>query len=140
MFALIVYWIFQIINGLSSLSLVLNPKRFHESTFKNPEKVYQSLGFSDTALEMLHNVLRGQGAALLSISIYLLILGSSNPNSMILIGITCLLSGAVHIGTLQHHRKNQLVRQSLGGSLKSIYVLIGINMMVSIGAFAAWYL
>jgi len=47
------------------------PKQFHESLFKNPEAVYEKLGFSTIAVEMVHNIIRGQGAVLLAVSIFI---------------------------------------------------------------------
>jgi len=61
------HWVFQLINAPSALGLMLTPKRVHESMFADPPRVYKILGFSSpTAVEMVHNVLRGQGAALSS--------------------------------------------------------------------------
>jgi hypothetical protein len=134
MLATVVYWFFQIVNGFTSLALVINPKKFHESTFKEPDRVYFAVGFSVTAREMLHNVLRGQGAALLSITMFLFYLGPNESKSMLLIAITCFLAAYTHIQTYRHHLASALVREALGDSLKSIYFLIGINLVVGSAA------
>ena len=70
------FWVFQIINVATALGMFVAPRRFHESMLEHPQEVYAKLGFSGAAVEMLHNVIRGQGAALLAISCALFYLGS----------------------------------------------------------------
>lgn len=81
-----VFWVFQIINFSTALSMFLVPRRFHEAMLRQPQEFYARLGFSDTAVEMLHNVVRGQGAALLAISCALFYMGAGTPGSFLLIG------------------------------------------------------
>ena len=68
MLDLLVFWTFQVINVPTAVGMFLFPRHFHQAMLKKPAAVYSALGFSPTAVAMLHNVLRGQGAALLAIS------------------------------------------------------------------------
>jgi len=133
-----VFYAFQVINGLGSLGLFLNPKGTHERMIKNPAKAYQVLGFSDTALEMLHDVLRGQGAALLATSTWLAAIGPNHKASYGLIASTCLFSAAANIFTVMHHRKSSIV-MSVIDELTSLYGLIALNVTIG-GAALACYL
>jgi hypothetical protein len=137
MFAIIVFWIFQVINGLTALGMFFQPKKFHESTFKEPARVYRELGFSEVAVEMLHNVLRGQGAALLAISITLFYLGAASRASFVLIALTCGLSLIGHILTARHHLKSEAVMKALGG-IQAMYVILILNATVLVGATVAF--
>ena len=100
-------------NTLTGLGLLLAPKVFHESMFTNPDAAYALLGFSDTALDMLHNVLRGQGAALLAVSI-LFVLGRRDRRSYLLIVLVCGLSLFAHTFTLYRHLTSEAVRRAVG--------------------------
>lgn len=111
--AKIIFWSFQAINGLSALGLFVAPRASHEATFKNPQQVYQQLGFSATAQEMLHNVLRGQGAVLLSVSTFLAYLGQRNRSSYLLIGNVCGFAVLAHLLTARHHLRNPSVMAAL---------------------------
>ena len=133
-----VFYAFQVINGLGSLGLVLDPKGTHERLLKNPQKAYQVLGFSETALEMLHNVLRGQGAALLGITAALATMGPKSKDSYGLIASTCLFSAAANFITAWHHRKSSVV-MSVIDELTSLYGLIALNVGIG-GAALACYL
>lgn len=126
----IVFWIFQLLNGYAAASLVVAPQSSHEKTFAEPERVYRQLGFSETARGMLHNVLRGQGAALLAITAYLFFRGPAQRDSFLLIALTCLLAGATHVMTYRHHTRDAVVRETLGASIKSIHGLIAVNAVV----------
>ena len=116
----------------------LNPRGFHESLFRNPQRVYQQLGFSDVAVEMLHNVIRGQGAALLAVSIFLWVAGSRQRSSYLLIALTCLLSVFAHLMTLQHHLNSPLVMEAIGGA-GSLYVAISITSVSGVLAGATYF-
>jgi hypothetical protein len=129
----VVYWVFQVLNTLSGVSLVLDPRKAHESLFKDPHKVYVELGFSVTAVGMLHNVLRGQGAALLAISIFLYFVGPGNPLAFLLIALTCGLSLIAHIATMQHHLANPLVMKAIG-SIGALLPMVVVNSVVALGA------
>jgi len=133
-----VFYAFQVVNGLGSLGLVLDPKNTHQRLLKNPAKAYQVLGFSETALEMLHNVLRGQGAALLAVTAWLANMGPRNRESYGLIASTCLFSAAANTVTAYHHKKNSVV-MSVIDELTSLYGLIALNVAVG-GAALAVYL
>jgi len=132
-----VFYAFQVINGFGSLGLVLDPKGTHERLLKNPQKAYQVLGFSETALEMLHNVLRGQGAALLGITASLAAMGTKNRDSYGLIASTCLFSAAANFFTAWHHRKSSVV-MSVVDELTSLYGLIALNAAVGGAALACY--
>ena len=127
----IIYWAFQLINGLTALAMVLAPKRFHESMFKNPSEVYVQLGFSETAVEMLHNVLRGQGSVLLAITCTLLYSGPGARTTFLLISLTCGLSLVAHIVTTQHHRKDPKVMAALG-NMKAMIPILVVNLVFAI--------
>eukprot|EP01118_Nematostelium_gracile_P001443 TRINITY_DN11481_c0_g1_i1.p1 TRINITY_DN11481_c0_g1~~TRINITY_DN11481_c0_g1_i1.p1 ORF type:complete len:125 (+),score=32.20 TRINITY_DN11481_c0_g1_i1:88-462(+) len=106
--------------------MIANPKNFHESMFKEPKKVYEALGFSNVALEMLHNVVRGEGAAFGAISTYLAIQGEANPLSHLLISITTGYAMVSHIFTLIHHQSNEKVMAALE-SIRPLYFMIFLN-------------
>ena len=131
------FWVFQLINAPSALGLVLAPKRVHESMFADPPRAYEILGFSPTAVEMVHNVLRGQGAALLAISAYLFAIGPDDPGASLLIALTCGLSAVAHALTLRQHLGDARVREAIG-SLGSLYGMIATNLAVGGVAFVAW--
>ncbi|KAK6497664.1 hypothetical protein TWF481_012069 [Arthrobotrys musiformis] len=134
--ASIFFYSFQAINGLSSASLFLAPKQSHESLFQEPQRAYDQLGFSPTAAEMLHNVLRGQAAALLSISTYLYSRGPKKADSFLLIGIAGAFTFVSQILTARHHVRNPQVMEALG-SIKGIYPLLGLNLAFAAGG--AWF-
>jgi hypothetical protein len=94
--------------------MFLCPRRFHEAMLKQPAAVYSALGFSPTAVAMLHNMLRGQGAALLAISGGVCYLRPAHPGSFLLIALTCGLSLIAHGCIGLHHRKSAQVRAALG--------------------------
>lgn len=141
MLAYLVYWTFQVVNGLASLGMSLSPQKTHESLFANPQQAYSLLGFSSaTAVEMVHNVLRGQGVALLAVSVYLFVAqGPQDPNSFLLIALVCGFSALAHVATLRHHRGNPVVMKAVGPSLSSLYVTIAVNLVVG-GAAALVYI
>ena len=126
----ILFWAFQLINGLTALSMFFAPKKFHESMLKDPKTIYAKLGFSETAVEMLHNVIRGQGAALLAITIYLFVLGSGERSAYLLIALACALSLVAHIATTRHHAKSALVMDAIG-SLGAMIPILAINAVVA---------
>lgn len=137
MLKIIVFWVFQLINAPTALGMFLTPGRFHETMIKNPEEAYRVLGFSPTAVEMLHNVIRGQGAALLAISIYLFFQGAAEVGSPLLIALTCGLSLVAHLGTMIHHLRSPVVMSALG-TIRSMYGTLAINAVVGILALIAY--
>ena len=128
-----VFWVFQIFNCLTALSMFLAPCRFHESMLKNPDDAYAKLGFSDTAVEMLHNVLRGQGAALLAISCALFYMGAGSRASFLSIGLTCGFSALAHVATMRHHLRSANVMDALG-NINAIYPILGLNLALALMA------
>jgi hypothetical protein len=132
------YALFQVINGISSLSMMAFPKRFHESLMKDPERVYQSLGFSPTAIGMLHNVIRGQGAALLSISLFMAFTGPHSKQTFLLMALAATLTLISHIMTAVHHARDAKVMAAIG-SLKSLYPLLALNAIFAIGGFWIYF-
>jgi len=132
------FWSFQIINTLTSCLMTFIPKQFHESLFKNPEIVYDKLGFSSIAVEMFHNVIRGHGAVLLAVSIFIFIKGIKSRSVYLLIAIVCTLSVYAHIMTLnQHLRTEDIVR--VIGNFGSLYVTILITAAVGIMNCVVYY-
>ena len=87
------------------------------------------MGFSETAVEMVHNVLRGQGAALLFVSAYLFVQGPRERNSFLLISLTCFTAALCHIVTMNHHKNNAIVMKAVE-SISPLYGMIGINVII----------
>ncbi len=132
------FWSFQIINTFTACLMTFIPKQFHESLFKNPEIVYDKLGFSSIAVEMFHNVIRGHGAVLLAVSIFIFIKGIKSRSVYLLIAIVCTLSVYAHIMTLnQHLRTEDIVR--VIGNFGSLYVTIFITAAVGIMNCVVYY-
>jgi len=107
------------------------PKQFHESLFKNPEEVYEKLGFSAIAVEMVHNIIRGHGAVLLAVSIFIWIERMKSRSVYLLISIVCALSVYAHIMTLHQHLKTAEIVNAIG-YFGSIYITIIITAVVGI--------
>ncbi len=128
-----VFWTFQGINSISALGMVVSPKHFHESLFPDPPRACKTLGFSETAVEMVHNVIRGQGAALLSISAFLFTLGPTDKASFLLIAFTCGSAALAHLLTMQHHRKSETVMKAVG-SITPLYGMIALNLAIACSA------
>ena len=105
------------------------PKQFHESLFKNPEAVYEKLGFSAIAVEMVHNILRGHGAVLLAVSIFIWIERMKSRSVYLLISIVCALSVYAHIMTLHQHLKTAEIVAVIG-NFESVYITIIIMAVV----------
>jgi len=134
----ICYWVFQVLNFPASVGLLFAPRASHESLFSNPQHAYDMLGFSPVAQEMLHNVLRGQGAALLSISIFLFYVGSRSKESFILIALICFTTLSVHVATLIHHTQSSSVMAAIG-SVSPLYAMIAINGVIGVTSLICWY-
>jgi hypothetical protein len=113
------------------------PKQFHESLFKNPEAAYENLGFSGIAVEMVHNVIRGHGAVLLAVSIFLWIERMKSRSVFLLISIVCVLSVYAHIMTLHQHLKTEEIVSAIG-NFGSMYVAIIITAVVGIMNFVVY--
>ncbi len=125
------FWSFQIINTITACLMTFMPKQFHESLFKNPEAVYEKLGFSAIAVEMIHNIIRGHGAVLLAVSIFIWIERMKSRDVYLLISIVCALSVYVHIMTLHQHLKTAEVVNVIGG-FGSLYITIIVTAVVGI--------
>ncbi len=132
------YWLFQLLNFPTALGLTLAPRISHESLFPDPQRAYETLGFSPIAQEMLHNVLRGQGVALLAISIFLFYSGPKRKESYLLIALTCLGTLTAHVVTLMHHTQSPTVMEAIG-SVAPLYAMIAINAVVGLAGLACWY-
>jgi hypothetical protein len=120
---------FQIINTITAFFMTFFPRQMHESLFTNPDLAYTQLGFSPLAVSMVHNVIRGQGAVLLAISIFIFYLGWKNRASYLLMFLVCLFSLGAHAATMVHHIRHPQVLLAVG-SLGSLYVAMGINVVV----------
>ena len=131
MLDLLVFWTFQVLNVPTAVGMFLFPRHFHQAMLKKPAAVYSALGFSPTAIAMLHNVLCGQGAALLAISGGVGYLRAAHPGSFLLIALTCGLSLIAHGCTALHHRKSAQVRAALG----TINALYGILLLNGLGVY-----
>lgn len=125
------FWSFQIINTITACLMTFIPMQFHESLFKNPEVVYEKLGFSSIAVEMIHNVIRGHGAVLLAVSIFLWIERMKSRSVFLLISLVCALSVYAHIMTLHQHLKTTEIVIAIG-NFGSIYITIIITAIVGI--------
>jgi len=125
------FWSFQVINTLTACLMTFIPKQFHESLFKNPVLVYEKLGISSIAVEMFHNVIRGHGAVLLAVSIFVFLQGVKSRSVYLLIFIVCALSVYAHIMTLiQHLNSADIIR--VIGNFGSLYFTIFITATVGI--------
>jgi hypothetical protein len=113
------------------------PKQFHESLFKNPEAVYEKLGFSAIAVEMVHNIIRGHGAVLLAVSIFIWIERMKSRSVYLLISIVCALSVYAHIMTLYQHLKTPEIVSAIE-NFGSIYLTIIITAVVGIMNFVVY--
>jgi hypothetical protein len=131
------FWSFQIINTITACLMTFTPKQFHESLFKNPEAVYEKLGFSAIAVEMVHNVIRGHGAVLLAVSIFIWIERMRSQSIFLLISIVCALSAYAHIMTLHQHLKTAEIVNAIG-NFGSMYITIVITAVVGILNFVVY--
>lgn len=127
----IAFWSFQIINSVTAFFMTFIPREFHESLFKNPEFVYAKLGFSPLAVEMTHNIIRGQGAVLLAVSIFVWIKGWKSHSVHLLVSLVCLLSVYAHVLTLTHHLRTAAVRMAIG-SFEGLYITLAITAVVGV--------
>ncbi|MCF8053997.1 MAG: hypothetical protein K9K75_02100 [Deltaproteobacteria bacterium] len=125
------FWSFQVINTITACLMTFIPKQFHESLFKNPEAVYKALGFSAIAVEMVHNIIRGQGAVLLAVSLFSWIEGKKSRSVYLLISIICTLSVYAQIMTLHQHLKTAEIVNAIG-NFGSMYVIIIVTAVVGI--------
>ena len=125
------FWSFQIINTITACLMTFIPKQFHESLFKNPEAVYEKLGFSAIAVEMVHNIIRGHGVVLLAVSIFIWIERMKSRSVYLLISIVCALSVYAHIMTLHQHLKTAEIVSAIG-NFGSMYATIIITAVVGI--------
>jgi len=125
------FWSFQAINTLTGSLMTFIPKQFHESLFNNPALVYEKLGISSVGVEMFHNVIRGHGAVLLAVSIFLFFQGVKLRSTYLLILIVCLLSVYAHIMTLNQHLRNEDIIRTIG-NLYSLYWTVFITSIVCI--------
>ena len=132
MIRLVTFWGVQIINTLTALGRLIAPETFHEGMFENPQAAYGILGFSDTAVAMLHNVLRGQGAVLLAVSVFLFVLGRQERRSYLLIALVCGLSLIAHAATLQQHLASSVVKQAIS-SFGALYAMMALNALLTAG-------
>ena len=131
------FWSFQIINTITACLMTFIPKQFHESLFKNPEAVYEKLGFSAIAVEMVHNVIRGHGAVLLAVSIFIWIERMKSRSVFLLISIVCVLSVYAHIMTLHQHLKTAEIANAIG-NFGSMYITIVITAVIIILNFVVY--
>ena len=127
----IAFWSFQIINTITACLMTFIPKQFHESLFKNPEAVYAKIGFSAIAVEMVHKIIRGHGAVLLAVSIFIWIERMKLRSVYLLISIVCALSVYAHIMTLHQHLKTAEIVSAIG-NFGSMYATIIITAVVGI--------
>jgi len=131
------FWSFQIINTITACLMTLIPKQFHESLFQNHEAVYEKLGFSAIAVEMVHNIIRGHGAVLLAVSIFIWIERMKSRSVYLLISIVCALSVYAHIMTLHQHLKTAQIVNAIG-NFGSMYITIVITAVVGILNFVVY--
>ena len=131
------FWSFQIINTITACLMTFIPKQFHESLLKNPEAVYEKLGFSGIAVEMVHNIIRGHGAVLLAVSIFIWIERMKSRSVFLLISIVCVLSVYAHIMTLHQHLKTAEIANAIG-NFGSMYITIVITAVIIILNFVVY--
>jgi hypothetical protein len=116
------------------------PKQFHESLFKNPEAVYEKLGFSAIAVEMVHNIIRGHGAVLLAVSIFIWIERMKSRSAYLLISIVCALSVYAHVMTLHQHLKTAEIVGAIGnfGSMYATIIITTVVGMLNLVVYLKW--
>ena len=116
------------------------PKQFHESLFKNPESVYEKLGFSAIAVEMVHNIIRGHGAVLLAVSIFIWIERMKSRSVYLLISIVCALSVYAHIMTLHQHLKTAEIVSTIGnfGSMYATTIITAVVGILNLVVYLKW--
>ena len=131
------FWSFQIINTITACLMTFIPKQFHESLFPNPGTVYGKLGFSGIAVEMVHNIIRGRGAVLLAVSIFIWIERMKSRSVFLLISLVCVLSVYAHIMTLYQHLKTPEIVSAIE-NFGSIYLTIIITAVVGIMNFVVY--
>ena len=134
------FWSFQIINTLTACLMTFIPKQFHESLFPNPEAVYGKLGFSGIAVEMVHNIIRGHGAVLLAVSIFIWIERMKSRSVFLLISIVCVLSVYAHIMTLHQHLKTDQIVSAIGnfGSMYATIIITTVVGMLNLVVYLKW--
>jgi hypothetical protein len=113
------------------------PKQFHESLFPNPEAVYGKLGFSGIAVEMVHNIIRGHGAVLLAVSIFIWIERMKSRSTFLLISLVCALSVYAHIMTLHQHLETPEIVRAID-NFGSIYLTVIVTLVVGIMNFVVY--
>ena len=136
----VAFFSFQIVNTVTACFMAFFPKPFHESMFNNPERVYQTIGFSSVAVEMVHNMIRGHGAVLLAVSIFIWIEGLKSRHVYSLIAWVCALSVYAHFMTLTHHLNSPPVVRAIGhfGNLYGIIVVTAIVGLLNGVAYFMW--
>jgi hypothetical protein len=134
------FWSFQIINTITACLMTFVPKQFHESLFKNPEAVYEKLGFSAIAVEMVHNIIRGHGAVLLAVSIFIWIERMKSRSVYLLISIVCALSVYAHVMTLHQHLKTAEIVSAIGnfGSMYATIIITTVVGMLNLVVYLKW--
>jgi len=134
------FWSFQIINTITACLMTFIPKQFHESLFKNPEAVYEKLGFSAIAVEMVHNIIRGHGAVLLAVSIFIWIERMKSRSVYLLISIVCALSVYAHVMTLHQHLKTAEIVSAIGnfGSMYATIIITTVVGMLNLVVYLKW--
>jgi len=125
------FWSFQIINTLTAALMTFIPKQFHESLLKNPQTVYEKLGMSSITVEMFHNVIRGHGAVLLAVSIFIFMKGIKFRPVYLLIAMICIFSVYAHIMTLSQHLGTPAIVMAIG-DFTSLYVTIFVTTAVGL--------
>jgi hypothetical protein len=107
------------------------PRQFHESLFNNPSIVYEKLGFSSIAVDMFHNIIRGHGAVLLAVSVFIWIETVRSRSVHLLIFMVCALSVYAHVMTLKQHLSEEAIVAAIG-NFGSIYVAIFVTAVVGV--------
>ena len=133
----LVFWFFQIVNTITALFMTFLPGPFHESLFRNPKDVYAKLGFSELAVEMLHNVIRGHGAILLAVSIFIWIERWKSRSVFLLISFVCGLSAYAHIMTLRQHLQSAEIVDAIG-NFRSLSIMIAATAVIGLMSLAVY--
>ena len=127
----IAFWSFQIVNTLTGFLMTFFPKDFHESLFAHPHAVYAKLGFSPIAVEMVHNIIRGHGAVLLAVSVFIWIERMKTRSVHLLIFVVCALSVYAHLMTLHHHLATPEISAAVG-NFGPLYGTIAVTTVVGL--------
>jgi hypothetical protein len=165
----VTYWAFQSITGVSSLLFVLAPENAHrvliagvehtnpadpvyQSPTRSPtpktvdraQRIYRELGFGNTALGFVYNLLFGWNSALLSVVVYGFAISprfaKRDPNYFLLTGILSGMTGIAHLKSWRHHIGDKEVAKVLGKQKDAPRSGIILCSALAVASFASYFI